>query len=165
MYRLIVEKGRLRGKRWVIDRPSATLGHAETCDLKLPDEGMDPLEARIEEQDGKLYLYQPGTVDGADSEAVERMHALNHGDRLIIGNVRLRLDAPQLVRKGLQVARANCWFHRATLVGVVLLLALQAFLLVAVLVWRQHADTATPPVETPADPEEMPDYEEAAPSS
>jgi hypothetical protein len=90
---LKVEAGFRKGREVLLNRPSLTIGRAETCDLGLfGDMMIEKLHARIYQQDGKHLIADNKSVHGTfvNDQRIFEPTLLRDGDLIRVGNAYLR---------------------------------------------------------------------------
>jgi pSer/pThr/pTyr-binding forkhead associated (FHA) protein len=96
---LIVQNGRLKGKRRPLGRPLTLLGQSPGSDVRLNIEGVRPLHCAILETEQGYVLRD---LDGGGGTFVNgqkvKSQLLNHGDLIVVGPFQFLLDLPEHAR-------------------------------------------------------------------
>lgn len=84
---LVCVEGALQGQRFVIEERGLEIGRAEDNDIVLPDDGVSRQHARLQYDNGSLWLRDVGARNGVfvNDKRIGEHKDLKVGDRLRIG--------------------------------------------------------------------------------
>lgn len=98
MFVLVVED-RYSNERRTFDKDTVTVGRSRTNDITLPDANVSRRHARITRQAGAFYVEDLGSGNGTrvnDGPPISTMTPFEKGDRIHIGEFKLRLEPVRL---------------------------------------------------------------------
>lgn len=61
---LVVQEGKLAGRRWPMDKPSITIGRGEECEIVLPDRQVSRMHVRILRDEDGFHVEDLGSKNG-----------------------------------------------------------------------------------------------------
>ncbi len=144
--RLVVESENLRGLELRVERTPTVLGRvAESADLIVDHRSISKEHARLTRQsDGTWQVLDLGSANGmrVNGEAYSKC-ALSHGDRLELGHVVLRFEAPGSMAGAVQSSPGNLLTNKPLLIGVAVLAILAIAAVIALLRSGDPAPAAT----------------------
>lgn len=152
--RLVVESENLRGLELRVERTPTVLGRvAESADLIVDHRSISKEHARLTRQsDGSWQVLDLGSANGmrVNGEAYSKC-ALSHGDRLELGHVILRFEAPGSMAGAVQSSNGNLLTNKPLLIGIAILAILAIAAVIALLRSGDPAPAATEgSVDSPA---------------
>jgi len=89
---LVVQEGKLAGRRWPLDKPAITLGRGEECDIVLPDRQVSRVHVRVLRDSDGFHVEDLGSKNGTyvNGMPVKDRVKLQDGDEIQVAlSVRL----------------------------------------------------------------------------
>jgi len=150
MMRLVVEKGKLAGNGFELERPSIVIGRGQDCDIILDEHQISRRHAQLQQTPQGWMLVDLGSTNGTQVNGLplraQQPHAIQPGDRISVGACELVLRSAAARAPELPAGpRGRASRPALLIVGAVLITVVLVGVVVAIVVTLRDKEGETTP--------------------